>query len=147
MKILKIWIFTLGGQQLFFKEYERMEPSDNLVANLLNTGVINSFITFFNNYLVKRLCDAMLFGDILFNFYYSLDNELKSIILIITRIDLKFDLEVQLKVLQKVAQKIGEDFHECYKEVFEQLEHNLNGFTPFGDRCDEIIHEMAGQFS
>jgi hypothetical protein len=147
MKILKIWIFTLGGQQLFFKEYERAEPGDNLVANLLNTGVINSFITFFNNYLVKRLCDAMLFGDILFNFHYCLDNELKSIILVITRIDLRFDLEVQLKVLQKVAQKIGEDFHDCYKEVFEELQHNLDGFRPFGDRCDKIIHEIAGQTS
>ena len=147
MKILKIWIFTLGGQQLFFKEYERMEPSDNLVANLLNTGVISSFLTFFNNYLMKRLCNVMLFGDIVFNFDYSLGNALKNIILVITRIDLKFDLEVQLKVLQRVARKIGEDFHECYKEVFEHLQHNLNGFTPFGDRCDEIIREMAGQFS
>ncbi|MDD1778905.1 MAG: hypothetical protein LUQ65_12140 [Candidatus Helarchaeota archaeon] len=147
MKILKIWIFTLGGQQLFFKEYERIEPSDNLVANLLNTGVISSFLTFFNNYLMKRLCNVMLFGDIVFNFDYSLGNALKNIILVITRIDLKFDLEVQLKVLHTVARKIGEDFHDCYKEVFEQLQHNLNGFKPFEDRCDEIINNMAGQFS
>ena len=147
MKILKIWIFSLGGLQLFFKEYERTEPNDNLVANLLNTGVLSSFITFFNNYLVKRLCNAMLFGDILFNFHYILDNELKCIILVITRIDKQIDLEVQMQVLQKVAQKIGEDFYDCYKEVFEKLQHNLDSFKPFGDRCDKIIHEIAGQIS
>lgn len=147
MKILKIWIFTLGGQQLFFKEYDRTEPSDNMVANLLNTGVINSFITFFNNYLVKKLCDIILFDDILFNFDYCLDNELKSTILVISQIDKQIDLEVQLKVLQKVARKIAEDFYDCYKEVFEELQHNLDSFKPFGDRCDKIIHEMEGKFS
>jgi hypothetical protein len=147
MKILKIWIFTLGGQQLFFKEYNQTEPSDNMVANLLNTGVINSFITFFNHYLVKKLCDMMLFGDILFNFHYCLDHELKSTILVITQIDKQIDLEVQMKVLQKVARKIGEDFHDCYKEVFEELQYNLDSFKPFGDRCDKIIHEIAEQIS
>ena len=145
MKILKIWIFSLGGLQLFFKEYERTEPHDNLVANLLNTGVLSSFITFFNNYLVKRLCDAMLFGDILFNFHYSLDKALKNIILVITRIDKQIDLEVQMKVLKKVAQKISEDFYDCYKEVFEEMQHNLNSFKPFGDRCDKIIQEITGE--
>jgi hypothetical protein len=155
MKILKIWIFTLGGQQLFFKEYEQPEEEgiivnsekNNIVPNLLNTGVINSFVTFFNNYLVKKLCDIILFDDILFSFHYNLDSPLNCITLVITSIDKQIDLEMQMKVLKKVANKISDDFCECYREVFLELQHNLDSFKSFEDRCDKILHDTADELA
>lgn len=153
MKILKIWIFTLGGQQLFFKEYEQVEnenikengEKNNFVPNLLNIGVINSFITFFNNYLIKKMTDIILFDDILFTFHYNLDNSLKFTTLLITQINKQIDLEVQMKVLKKVAKSISDDFYECYKEVFEELQHNLDTFKPFEQRCDQILQDVADE--
>ena len=84
MRILKIWIFSFAGQQLFLKEYGSIESiqadnnvQDTAVASMLNTGVIHSFLNFFNSILVRKYCDLMLFDDILLTFHYMFDDDVK----------------------------------------------------------------------
>ncbi|HUX98938.1 MAG TPA: hypothetical protein VMV49_05255 [Candidatus Deferrimicrobium sp.] len=151
MRIIKVWIFSFSGQQLFCKEYEdcsipvQDRPQDSFMTNMLNTGVVHSFLNFFNSHVVKKYCDLMMFDDILFTFYYMFEDTLKFITLIITQIDKKIELEVQTHVLQKVARSISCDFSESYKEVMGDLQVNLNIFKPFEERCDQILHDIAGE--
>ena len=144
MRILKIWIFSQGGQQLFIKEYDTA-GSDSIVPNMLNAGVIHSFLNFFNTQIVRKYCDLMLFDDILFTFHYVFDDSIKFITLMITQIDKKIDLEIQANVLHKVARSISYDFSEAFKGVMEDVKINLNIFKPFESRCDEILHGMADE--
>jgi hypothetical protein len=141
MRILKIWLISLNGQQLFFKEYENVE--DNIVSNMLNTGVIHSFINFFNTHLVQRYCDFILFDDILFTFHYMLNAPVAFTTLVVTRIDKKIAFETQSKVLRKVAESISIEFTECYKEVMVEEQCNISLFEPFGLRCDSLLQKFA----
>ncbi|MHA1652332.1 MAG: hypothetical protein ACTSYB_19275 [Candidatus Helarchaeota archaeon] len=141
MRILKLWIFSLNGQQLFFKEYENFQ--DNILSNMLNTGVIHSFINFFNTYLVKKYCDLILFDDILFTFDYMHEASLPFITLVITKIDKRIELDVQIKVLKKVAQRISQEFHDCYDEIMIEMKNNLNYFQKFEKKCDNLLQSYT----
>jgi hypothetical protein len=132
-----------SGQQLFFKEYEK-HAQENIVSNMLNTGAIHSFINFFNNHLVKKECDLILFDDILFTFdYFGNDASLPFTTLIVTKIDKKLEFEVQSNVLKKVASSISKEFCECYNEVMVEKKNEIEYFSPFTKKCDLLLHNFA----
>lgn len=152
MKILKIWIFSFAGQQLFLKDYGSIKSvaapdpaQDAMVANMLNTGVVHSFLNFFNSILVKKYCDIMLFDDILFTFDYMFDGSLKFITLLLTRIDKTIELEAQADILKNLAKRISYNFAETYRDVVDIMQVNLNIFKPFEEDCDRILHDIADE--
>ncbi len=132
-----------GGNQLFFKEYENYE--DNIVSNMLNTGAVHSFVNFFNSYMVKKLCDFMLFDDVLFIYDYMMDSPVQFVTLVVTRIDKKVDFETQAKALKKVAQHVSREFYECYNEVMSEMQLQIEAFEPFSERCDALLSKIANE--
>lgn len=139
MDIFRIWIITIGGRQLFLKEFQ--PQGQNPAVETLSAGVIHGFLIFLKEYIASAYPREIVFEEgVHLTFDYMTKIKLPFITIVGAHLSANLALDAQRDLLARYAHQVSTMFYEEYRDCMQELSVVLGAFDPFAAHCEEAFY-------